>query len=96
VDVIEELMQDAQSEPVRLKAAPEILDRAGIKGGMDIGVAIDVTMRSPAEIVAERLQRLAAGAVHVAASLPDILITDADVVIEDSTKSNGEETTNNE
>lgn len=96
VDVIEELMQDAQSEPVRLKAATEILDRAGIKGGMDIGVAIDVTMRSPAEIVAERLQRLAAGAVHVAASLPDILITDADVVIEDSTKSNGKETTTNE
>jgi hypothetical protein len=53
-------------------------------------------MRSPAEIVAERLQRLAAGAVHVAASLPDILITDADVVIEDSTKSNGEETKTNE
>ena len=42
-------------------------------------------MRSPAEIVAERLQRLAQGAVQIAASLPDTQVTDADVVIEDST-----------
>lgn len=85
VDVIEELMQDAQSEPVRLKAATEILDRAGVRGGIEIGVDVDVSMRSPAEIVAERLQRLAQGAVQIAASLPDTQVTDADVVIEDST-----------
>jgi len=63
VDKLEELMESAESEPVRLKASTEILDRAGVRGGMDIGLDIEVTDgRSPAQIVQERLARLAAGA----------------------------------
>jgi len=66
VDVLEELMESATSEPVRLKASTEILDRAGVRGGMDIGLDVEVKdARSPAQIVAERLARLAEGAVVV-------------------------------
>jgi hypothetical protein len=65
VDVLEELMESAQSEPVRLKASTEILDRAGVRGGVEIEVGMDVTVRSPHEIIQERLARLAAGAQHL-------------------------------
>lgn len=63
VDVLEELMETAESEPVRLKAASEILDRAGIKGGYEFDVNVEVTDARPAaQVIAERLDRLAAGA----------------------------------
>jgi hypothetical protein len=81
VDVMEELMETAVSEPVRLKAATEILDRAGVRGGMELEVGVEVNdARSPAQIVAERLARLAAGAVNMAALLgTDNDIQDAEV-----------------
>ena len=61
VDTLEELMSDAISEPVRLKAATEILDRAGVRGGVEIDVGVDISGERPAHvIVAERLERLAA------------------------------------
>lgn len=84
VDIMEELMETAVSEPVRLKAAAEILDRAGVRGGMDIGVDVAVTDgRSPAQIVAERLARLAAGAITTAAILSQNTdMQEADVVVE--------------
>ena len=91
VDVVEELMESAQSEPVRLKAATEILDRAGVRGGVEIDVGVDVSVRSPADIIAERLQRLASSAVHAAALLPDVKIIDAEPVLEDSTKPTDDE-----
>ena len=81
VDVLEELMETATSEPVRLKASSEILDRAGVRGGMDIGLDIEVTdARSPAQIVQERLARLAEGAQRVNELLADNEIVDAEVV----------------
>jgi hypothetical protein len=58
-------MESAQSEPVRLKASTEILDRAGVRGGVEIDVGVDVTVRNPHEIIKERLARLAAGAQHM-------------------------------
>jgi len=81
VDVLEELMETAISEPVRLKASTEILDRAGVRGGMDIGVDVEVTdARTPAQIVAERLARLSQGAIIVAGRLGSTTsIQDADV-----------------
>lgn len=89
VDVLEELMENAISEPARLKAATEILDRAGVRGGMELDVAIDTSQRTPADIVAERLQRLAQAAQASAASLPGVEVVDADVVVEDSTNGEG-------
>jgi len=72
VDVLEELMDGAQSEPVRLKASTEILDRAGVRGGVELNAHLEVTDgRSPAEIVQDRLSRLASGAIEVAARLAE-------------------------
>lgn len=89
VDVLEELMESATSEPARLKAATEILDRAGVRGGMELDVAVDLGKRSPADIVAERLQRLAQAAQSSAALLPGVEVVDADVIVEDSNNGEG-------
>lgn len=82
VDVMEELMESAISEPVRLKAAAEILDRAGVRGGVDIGVDVQVIDgRSPAEIVLDRLNRLRQGAANTAILLGRTVdVNDADVI----------------
>lgn len=66
VDVLEELMESATSEPVRLKASTEILDRAGVRGGIEIDANVEVTDARPASaVVAERLAKLAAGAAEI-------------------------------
>jgi len=92
VDKLEELMEFAESEPVALKAATEILDRAGVRGGVEIDTNINVELRPAKEIIAERLDRLAAGAIQTAARLAadDHKIIDAEVVLDDPT-SNEEE-----
>ena len=96
VDVLEDLMENASSEPVRLKASTEILDRAGVRGGVELDARVEVSDGRPAEaIVLERLQRLAAGAVAVAGALGESAeIVDAEVVeeviTEDSSDGGGE------
>lgn len=70
VDILEDLMTTAVSEPVRLKASTEILDRAGVRGGIELDSNITVTDARPAaDIISERLARLASGAVAAAAQL---------------------------
>ena len=85
VDILEDLMENAVSEPVKLKASTEILDRAGIRGGMELDVGVDVTdSRSPAQIINERLARLATGAQRTARDLIDETdIQDAEVVVDE-------------
>jgi hypothetical protein len=80
--MLEELMESAVSEPVKLKASTEILDRAGVRGGMEIDVGLDVSdSRSPAQIIAERLSRLADGAMRTASVLSETAnIADAEIV----------------
>lgn len=92
VDVLEELMETAESEPVRLKAASEILDRAGIKGGYEFDVNVEVTdARSPAQVISERLAKLAEGAAAIQEILnPTEEIIDGEVVEDDSDKSDTE------
>jgi len=91
VDVLEDLMQNAVSEPVKLKASTEILDRAGVRGGVEFDANVKVIDDRPAaQIIAERLNRLAGGAITVAASLAstgvevqqDEDISDAEEVVE--------------
>jgi hypothetical protein len=81
-------MQNAQSEPVKLKASTEILDRAGVRGGVEFDARLEVTDgRQPAQVVAERLQRLAAGAIQVAAKMAEAgleMPKDAESDIEDA------------
>lgn len=87
VDMLEDLMQNAVSEPVKLKASTEILDRAGVRGGVEVDSNISVTDARPAAaIIAERLQRLAMGAVTVAAEL-----SNTGLVIEPEKELTGEE-----
>jgi hypothetical protein len=83
-------MEYAESEPVKLKAATEILDRAGIRGGVEIDSSINIDVRPAASVIAERLDRLAKGAISAAAKLaeagvniePDPQIIDAEIVQE--------------
>lgn len=70
VDVLEDLMENAVSEPVKLKASTEILDRAGVRGGVEVDANLNVTdARSAADIVADRLARLSRSAIDVASRL---------------------------
>ena len=85
VDVLEDMMENAESEPVKLKAATEILDRAGVRGGTELSVDVEVNdARPPHVVVAERLQRLAAGAANMQSMLDAASakedITDAEIV----------------
>jgi hypothetical protein len=87
VDVLEELMENASSEPIRLKASAEILDRAGVRGGIEFDANININdTRSPAQIVAERLTRLASGAAEIASKL-----TDAGIVMPNNDESDIQE-----
>jgi hypothetical protein len=94
VDKLEELMEYAESEPVMLKAATEILDRAGVRGGIEIDSNVNIDVRPAAEVLNERLNRLAAGAIHTAARLSQegMDVVDAEVVEEPA--SSGSETFN--
>jgi hypothetical protein len=82
VDKLEELMEYAESEPVQLKAATEILDRAGVRGGIEIDSNVNIDVRPAAEVINERLERLAKGAIQAAAMLSrdGVEIVDAEVV----------------
>jgi len=86
VDMLEDLMENAESEPVKLKAATEILDRAGVRGGIEIDSTVNLDVRPAASVIAERLQRLALGAVEASAKLADagIEVIDAEVVTEET------------
>ena len=58
VDVLEQLMESAESEPVRLKAATELLDRAGVRGGVEIDARVEINERPAEDVIRERLMRL--------------------------------------
>jgi hypothetical protein len=103
VDMLEDLMENAESEPVKLKAATEILDRAGIRGGVEIDSSINIDVRPAAQVIAERLDRLAQGAIQSAAKLadaglhvlPDEDIIDAEVVPASTKKEEATDELNN-
>ena len=79
VDILEQLMDSAESEPVKLKAATEILDRAGVRAGFDINSDITVDIRPAASVIQERLQRLASSVLEVTPA-PEEDTVDAEVV----------------
>jgi hypothetical protein len=81
VDILEDLMENAESEPVKLKAATEILDRAGVRGGIEVDTSVNIDVRPAASIIAERLQRLTATAAEASARLaPESEIIEVEVV----------------
>ena len=84
VDVLEDMMTNAESEPVKLKAATEILDRAGVRGGVELDATVNLDVRPAASIIAERLNRLAINAMENAASLVSTgVIVEADKDVRD-------------
>jgi hypothetical protein len=84
VDKLEELMMTAESEPVQLKAATEILDRAGVRGGVEIETTLNIDLRPAADVIQERLARLTSGALSESLRLANkgTDIIDAEVVEE--------------
>ena len=58
IDTLEDLLKPGTAEAVRLKAATEVLDRVGIKGGFDLNVEVTNHGPDPAAQVRERLARL--------------------------------------
>jgi hypothetical protein len=76
---LEELLESAESEPVKLKAATEILDRAGVRAGFDFNTEVTVDVRPAASIIQERLQRLSQNALdaqHLLNPQPTELVED--------------------
>ena len=61
VDMLEDLAATAESETVRLGAINSMLDRAGIRGGIEVEQKVDVTINESAEIVKKRLAQLRKG-----------------------------------
>jgi hypothetical protein len=61
VAVLEDLMMNSDVPHVRLKAATEVLDRIGIRGGTELTVSGHVTheVEDPAQVVRDRLSQLA-------------------------------------
>ena len=92
VDILEDLMINAASEPVRLKASTEILDRAGIRGGIEFDANVNVTDTRPASsIIAERLARLSGGALNTAVELSNDGVTEAQAIEEATVVEESEE-----
>jgi len=82
-DALEYLVHNAESEPVRLKAATEILDRVGVRGGMEIDTKVEVEQVDNATVIRKKLQRLAERAVLPALGAPAPVI-EAEVVEHDA------------
>ena len=61
LDVLQQLAQPGTGEAIRLKAATEILDRAGIRGGFEVEITGDITV-SPVDEIRKRLAELKKGA----------------------------------
>jgi hypothetical protein len=86
-------MMTAESEPVQLKAATEILDRAGVRGGVEIETTLNIDLRPAADVIQERLARLTSGALSESLRLANqgTDIIDAEVVEEPKKEEEEEE-----
>jgi hypothetical protein len=83
LDTIWQLAQPGTGEAIRLKAATEVLDRAGIRGGFELSVEGEVTVSATDEI-RKRLAGLKEGADEVrkmqAEQLAKVENSDGDVI----------------
>ena len=67
-----------------------------MRGGIEIDSNVNIDVRPAAEVINERLERLAKGAIQAAAMLSQngAEIVDAEVVVEDEGKTDGSPTSN--
>lgn len=80
LDTIWQLSQPGTAEAIRLKAATEVLDRAGIRGGFELSVEGEITVSATDEI-RKRLAGLKEGAEEVAKMrAAQVVDADADIV----------------
>lgn len=56
VDVLEDLTRPGTADAIRLKAATEILDRAGVKGALDINIEVEHKIDASVTIAEKLLQ----------------------------------------
>lgn len=82
IQILEQMMESAESEQVKLKAATEILDRAGIRGGVEIDAKVEVNERPADDIIRERLARLIPTVAKITEPEKDLEI-EAEVVEDD-------------
>jgi hypothetical protein len=80
IAMLEHLMESAESEPVKLKAAESILDRAGVRGGIEIDAKIELNVRPAADVILERLARLVPTASAIAEAEAEEEAAEAEVV----------------
>lgn len=80
-DALEDLVMNAAGEAVRLKAATEILDRVGVRGGMEIDAKIEVEQVDSASAIRAKLEQLAERAM-LAAGPAEEIVAEAEVVDE--------------
>ncbi len=78
------LSQKAASEPVRLKASTEILDRVGIRAGFEIDANIQLEVKPAAEILMDRFEQLRKGAEDLKQILPGSDTSDATIEVQDA------------
>lgn len=79
IDAIEDIISSPTTQAqVRLKAATEILDRAGIKGAPDLTVTVEHTV-SAADTIAEKLKGIAA---RIAKPEDDELIDEGEKIVD--------------
>lgn len=84
VDTLEALMEPGTAEGIRLKASTEVLDRAGIRGGFEVDVAVE-TSENPAQTLSERLLLLRErGQRALEATLASQNVMDAEIVADDA------------
>lgn len=57
VDWLLDLAANSTSDAVRLKATTEVMDRAGVRGGVEVDVQVD-TKQDPATLIREKLEVL--------------------------------------
>lgn len=81
-DVLESLLDPGTGEAVRLKAATEVLDRAGIRAGYELDVSGEVQINHQS-VIQERLAKLAVGRKVFEATNEDEDIQDAEIVEEE-------------
>lgn len=90
VETLAELVRDTDVNPaVRLKASTEVLDRVGVRGGVELDVTVRDEGASPADMIRARLDRLAASMALPAAPAPapsasESEILDAEVLDDDA------------
>jgi len=85
LDTLLDLAENATAENVKLKAATEILDRSGLKGGMEIQVEINHTA-NPSEDILKKLQTMRE---RSAPKIEDLGEKDENIIDEPEDQANG-------